>query len=205
MVHFSDPLLEAMATRRSLGKVGPETPTDAELMHLLAAATPVADHKSLRPWRLITLRGEDRTRLGEALDAAGSVDREPGERNPKPFRAELLIALVASPREHPDVPEWEQHATAAGVGHLLQLALWQAGWGVKWRTGHLANSPEVRAAHGLADHELLRGWLYVGSIDDALRARLTSSSRPILDPGPHFGQMPQSRDRGIRARRMRTP
>ncbi|MFC7945417.1 hypothetical protein ACFUPZ_19365 [Microbacterium oxydans] len=38
-------------------------------------------------WRLITLRGEDRTRLGEALDAVGSVDREPGERNPKPFDA----------------------------------------------------------------------------------------------------------------------
>lgn len=190
MKFFSDPVLESMATRRSVSKVGPETPTDAELADLLSAVTPVADHKSLRPWRLITLRGDDRMRLARALDAAAGVTREPDEFNPKPFRAELLIAIVASPREHPLVPEWEQHATAAGAGHLLELALWQTGWGVMWRTGLLVNSPEVRAVHGLTDTEKLLGWLYVGSIDESFRARLQKSSRPALDPQQFLGTMP---------------
>jgi nitroreductase len=188
---FADPALRSMATRRSVSKVGPETPTDTELAELLDAVTPVADHKALRPWRLITLRGDDRLRLGEALDAAAGVQREPGEYNPKPFRAELLIALIASPTSHPKVPEWEQHVTAAGAGHLLELALWQAGWGVMWRTGILANAPEVRAAHGLADSELLMGWLYVGNIDERFRKRMRESSRPALDPHQFLGRMPK--------------
>lgn len=190
MKFFSDPVLESMATRRSVSKVGPETPTDAELAELLAAVTSVADHKSLRPWRLITLRGDDRMRLASALDAAAGVTREPGEFNPKPFRAELLIAIVASPKEHPAVPVWEQQATAAGAGHLLELALWQSGWGVMWRTGSLVDSPEVRAAHGLADTEKILGWLYVGSIDESFRAPLQDSSRPALDPQQFLGSMP---------------
>lgn len=190
MKFFSDPMLDAMATRRSVSKVGPETPTDGELKDLLAAVTPVADHKSLRPWRLIIIRGDDRMKLAKGLDAAAGVVREPGEYNTKPFRAELLIAVVASPREHPSVPEWEQRATAAGAGHLLELALWRAGWGVMWRTGLLANSPEVRQAHELGEHEHLMGWLYVGSIDEAFRQRLRESNKPALDPQKFIGLMP---------------
>lgn len=191
MTSFADPALEAMATRRSVSKVGPGTPSDPELAELLSAVTPVADHKALRPWRLILLRGDDRLRLAEALDAAAGRVREPGTHNPKPLRAELLIAIVASPREHPDVPVWEQHATAAGAGHLLALALWQAGWGAMWRTGLLANSPEVRAVHGLADHEHLMGWLYVGSIEESSRRRLAESSRPAIDPYQFLSPMPE--------------
>lgn len=191
MKFFSDPVLDSMASRRSVSKVGPETPSDDELADLLAAVTPVADHKALRPWRLIILRGDDRMRLAEALDAASGEVREPGEYNTKPFRAELLIAVVSSPKPHPKVPEWEQRATAAGAGHLLELALWQAGWGVMWRTGLLANAPQVRAAHGLADQEFLMGWLYVGSVDEGFRARMRESNRPPLDPQQFLGRMPR--------------
>lgn len=191
MPRFTDPVLDAMATRRSLAKVGPGAPTDDELRELLAAVTPVADHKALRPWRLLTLRGDDRAKLGEALDAAAGTQREPGETNSKPFRADLLIAVVASPREHPGAPVWEQHATAAGAGHLLELALWRAGWGVMWRTGLQVNAPEVRALHGLADHELLMGWLYVGSVDADLRARIDETPRPVLDPAPFLSTLPE--------------
>ena len=94
-VEFTDPVLTAMKNRRSVSKVGPETPTDAQLRDLLAAVTPVADHKALRPWRLMTLRGDDRVGLAEALDEADGTVRPAGEINPKPFRAELLIAVIA--------------------------------------------------------------------------------------------------------------
>lgn len=191
MKHFDDPVLQAMASRRSVSKVGPQTPSDEEVARLLAAVTPVADHKALRPWRLILLRGEDRRVLADALDAAAGVTRATGEVNPKPFRAELLIAVVASRTEHPAVPPWEQDATAAGAAHLLELALWQAGWGVMWRSGPHTNAGEVRAAHGLGEGELLLGWLYVGDVDPAFAARLASSHRPPLDPAPFLSRMPR--------------
>lgn len=187
---FADPVLNAMARRRSVSKVGPHTPTDEDIAELLAAVTPVADHKALRPWRLILMRGDDRMALAHALDEAQGITRKNGEYNTKPFRAELLIAVIASPTWHPAVPDWEQHATAAGAGHLLELALWQSGWGVMWRTGIYANTEPVRAAHGLAANEHLMGWLYVGDIDESFRRRLLESKKPPLDPEQFLSRMP---------------
>lgn len=188
---YGTPVLAAMARRRSVSAVGDRAPSDRELSRLLRSVVTVADHKSLRPWRLITLRGDNRLRLGEALDAATGAVRDPGEPNPKPLRAPLLIAIVASQLDHTAVPHWEQTATAAGAGHLLSLALSEAGWGVMWRSGVHANAPQVRAVHGLADDELLMGWLYVGDVDPAYARRSATSSRPVPDPQAFLSPMPR--------------
>ncbi len=150
---------EAARARRSYSKVGNTAPTDVELAELVIAASRVADHSSLRPWRLITLRGADRERLGDAF-AAANGDEKPST---KPLRAPLLIAVVGSYRPSEKVPEWEQEAVASGVAHLLSLLLDEAGWGVIWRTGGLTRHPIVATAHGLGPNEVLLGWLYVGS------------------------------------------
>ena len=178
----ADPVLHALSTRRSISKVDPETPNDSDLLEIIRSISSVADHKSLRPWRFLIIRGDDRYRLGEALDEAAGVVRKPGETNTKPLRAELLLALVSSPVKHDKVPEWEQHATAAGAGHLLELALWQAGWGVMWRSGTLTNTESVRRLHRLDDHELLMGWFYIGAVPERYRQRLTTSTRPLPKP-----------------------
>lgn len=188
---YGTPVLAAMARRRSVTKVGERAPSDRELLTLMRSVVTVADHKALRPWRLIALRGDDRLRLGEALDAAAGTERAPGEVNPKPLRAPLLLAIVASQIEHPKVPHWEQTATAAGAGHLLSLALSEAGWGVMWRSGIHTNAPEVRAAHELADDELLMGWLYVGDVDPGFARRAATSSRPVPDPQAFLSPMPR--------------
>ncbi len=178
----ADPVLHALSTRRSISKVDPVTPNDSDLLEIIRSISSVADHKSLRPWRFLIIRGDDRHRLGDALDEAAGVVRKPGETNTKPLRAELLLALVSSPVEHDKVPEWEQHATAAGAGHLLELALWQAGWGVMWRSGTLTNTEPVRRLHRLNDHELLMGWFYIGAVPERYRQRLTTSTRPLPKP-----------------------
>lgn len=150
--------LEAVRARRSWSKVTDAAPTDAELLALVSAAGRVADHSSLRPWRLVTLRGDDRERLGRAIAKAE------GEKHAstKPLRAPLLIAVVASYRKSGKVPRWEQEAVASGVAHVLSLLLDEAGWGVIWRTGHYTRSKAVAKAHGLKKNEELLGWLYVG-------------------------------------------
>ncbi|MGC2940371.1 nitroreductase family protein [Brevibacterium sp. FAM 24638] len=178
----ADPVLHALSTRRSISKVDPETPNDSDLLEIIRSISAVADHKALRPWRFLIIRGDDRHRLGAALDEAAGVVRKPGETNTKPLRAELLLALVASPVKHDKVPEWEQHATASGAGHLLELALWQAGWGVMWRSGTLTNSEPVRRLHRLDDHELLMGWFYIGAVPERYRQRLPTSTRPLPKP-----------------------
>lgn len=154
---------EAALARRSWPKVTDAAPDDAELLELLAAAGRVADHAALAPWRVIAIRGDARERVGRALAAAAGAEGAAAEKlAAKPLRAPLLLALVAVTRPHPKVPEWEQDAAAAGVGHLLSLLLDEAGWGVMWRTGPLARHPLVAEAHGLSTGEHLLGWLYVG-------------------------------------------
>jgi len=174
--------LEAVRRRQSWSKVTPEAPTREELLPLIAAAGRVADHSSLRPWRLIELRGEDRERLGAAIAEAT------GEETPsaKPLRASLLIAVVVSYRLSEKVPRWEQEAAAAGVAHTLSLLLDEAGWGVIWRTGGYTRSPEVATLHGLGPDEALLGWLYVGGKPDR-----SPGSRRIVDAEPLLTALPR--------------
>ncbi|WP_449408802.1 nitroreductase family protein [Microbacterium maritypicum] len=150
--------LDAVRARQSWSKVTDDAPTRDQLLQLVAAAGRVADHSSLRPWRLIELRGADREALGAAI-AKAEGDSSPSS---KPLRAPLLIAVVASYRRSDKVPRWEQEAVASGVAHTLSLLLDEAGWGVLWRTGHYTRSKAVAKAHGLWKDEELLGWLYVG-------------------------------------------
>ncbi len=177
------PALEAMRARRSWSKVTGEAPTHAELVRLVSAAARVADHSSLQPWRLIELRGDDRERLGRAINKALG---EKGSSS-KPLRAPLLIAIVACYRKSDKVPKWEQEAVAAGVGHALSLLLDEAGWGVMWRTGHYTRSKPVAKAHGLAKNEKLLGWLYVGGKPESSRPE----RRKDVDGRAFLSRMPQ--------------
>ena len=172
-------ILDAVSRRRSHAKVTAAAPSHEQLLPLVAAAGTVADHASLRPWRLIELRGDARNRLGEAFVLAAGLDDESGAKlAAKPLRASLLIAVVAVHQPSFKVTEWEQDATASGVAHMLSLLLSEAGWGVMWRTGHQTRTPQVRAMHGLADNEQLLGWLYVGGLPEDAR----EGSKTRIDP-----------------------
>lgn len=163
-------LVDAVAGRRSYSRVTDEAPTHDELLPLVAAAGRVADHSSLRPWRVIELRGDARMRLGAAfVKDAGVHGSEAEKLAEKPLRAQLLLAIVAVRKKSEKVPGWEQDAVASGVAHTLSLLLHDAGWGVFWRTGSHTRSKAVHRAHDLAPNERLLGWLYVGGVPEGSR------------------------------------
>lgn len=174
--------LDAVRARQSWSKVGDTAPGREELVTLVGAAGRVADHSSLRPWRLIELRGPDREALGAAIAEAQGDDAP----SAKPLRAPLLIAVVASYRASEKVPRWEQEAVASGVAHVLSLLLDEAGWGVIWRTGHYTRSEPVARMHGLGPDEELLGWLYVGSKPEGKSPgrRKTVDARALLTRPP---------------------
>lgn len=170
------PIADGMRRRRSQPAVTDEAPTKRELLPLIEAAASVADHASLRPWRLIALRGDARTRLGQAIaEATGLEGSAAAKMAEKPLRAPLLLAIVVSPKRSHKVPDWEQEAVAAGVAHALSLVLDEAGWGVMWRTGLYTRSGPVHRMHGLAPDERLLGWLYVGG----KRKEKTGRRKPV--------------------------
>jgi len=157
------PIADGMRRRRSHPSVTDQAPTKRELLPLIEAAASVADHGSLRPWRLVALRGDARARLGAAIVEATGLEGGAAEKMAaKPLRAPLLLAIVVSPKPSPKVPGWEQEAVASGVAHALSLVLDEAGWGVMWRTGHYTRSGAVHRTHDLKPDEYLLGWLYIG-------------------------------------------
>ena len=172
MTRDARPVAAALRHRRSYSSVGSTAPTTRELLPLIEAAGSVADHGSLHPWRLIALRGSARDTVGHAMaDAAGLEGAAAEKLAAKLRRAPLVLAVVVSPKPSLKVPDWEQEAVASGVAHALSLVLDEAGWGVMWRTGLQTRAPAVHAAHRLAPHERLLGWLYVGAKPSAQSGR----------------------------------
>lgn len=158
-------LASIIRARRSTAPITEQAPSDAELAGYLQLAAHSPDHAGLRAWRLVTVRGDARLRLGAALVAGyGDVPGTPAAAKTagKPLRAPLLISIVASPVEHPKVPRWEQLAAIGALVATLQLVLFDAGYTAMWRTGPGVELAPVRELLGVAEHEQLLGWLYVG-------------------------------------------
>ncbi|BCL17534.1 nitroreductase family protein [Micromonospora sagamiensis] len=158
-------LVDAVRSRRSVGRLVDPAPSDEEIVALVTDAASAPDHGLLRPWRLIVVRDAARDALGAALAAGCPVDDEVGRRRAagKPLRAPLLLSIVLARRDNPKVPEWEQLAATSAMVSNLGLLLYDAGYGTIWRTGSVTSAPTVRHLLGLTPDELLLGWLYVGT------------------------------------------
>jgi nitroreductase len=179
------PVAEAMRRRRSQSSVDDQAPKRDELLRLIEVAGGVADHSSLRPWRVIAIKGKARLALGRALAEAAGLEGGAAEKAAtKPLRAPLLLAVVVSPKPSHKVPYWEQESVASGVAHALSLLLDEAGWGVMWRTGLQTRSEPVRRMHDLRDGEELLGWLYVGG-----KSRTKNGRRKAINARGHFSTL----------------
>lgn len=76
----------------------------------------------------------------------------------------MIIVGIASPTQHPKVPEVEQVMSAAAGMSFLELALQEAGYGVMWRTGKPAYNAQVHKGLGLEESESIVGFLYTGTV-----------------------------------------
>lgn len=167
--------LDALLNRVSVPRLQEPGPTAEQRRNLFTAALRAPDHAQLRPWRFLTVEGAAREQLGELFARAVAAD------NPKarpealqkaqamPLRAPLLVVVIASLRVQPKVPEEEQLLSAGCAAHAILLAAHAQGIGAIWRTGDLAYHPLVRAGLGLAEHERIVGFLYLGAPTGELR------------------------------------
>ena len=178
--------LEVLNQRRSmpsrqLGEPGPDA---AELTQLLAAAIRVPDHGKLVPWRLLTIHGDARARLGTALaeihirkepDASQSViDKDRDRFNFAP----LIVAVIARIEEnHPKIPGQEQLLSAGCVAYNLLLGAQALGFSAQWLTGWGAYDREVAALLGLGADERVIAFVHIGTAREAAPER----TRPNLD------------------------
>lgn len=167
--------LEAMHTRVSAPRLMDPVPTPDVLKNIFKAALRAPDHLVLRPWRFLLVTGVGRERLGEIFAAAaqsddtditaGQLQRE----RIKPLRAPLIVIAVAVIRAHSEVPEIEQLISTGATVNNMMLSAHSQGIGAMWRTGVMAYHPVVKAGLGLAGHEKIVGFLYLGHIQGRVK------------------------------------
>src|SRR6185437_3102019 len=171
-------LLETLLTRRSVPALllGEPGPNPAQVDAALEAAARAPDHGALRPWRFVLIREAlARARLSE-LFVRRMLERDPHTPPHKldkarnmPLTAPLVIALAAHVQREHKIPELEQLlATGAAVMNLLN-AFHAQGFGAIWLTGSNGYAPEIAAQLGFGAGERSLGFLYVGTVQGALR------------------------------------
>ncbi len=95
--------------------------------------------------------------------AAGQDEKAIEKARNAPFRAPLIIAVVARCEEHPKVPLWEQEMSAGCAVMAMQMAAVAQGYNGIWRSGALTESPVVREGFGCREQDKIVGFLYLGT------------------------------------------
>jgi nitroreductase len=168
-------LFEAIRTRRSIGKVKPDPVPRECIEKMLEAATWAPNHHRTEPWRFLVLTGEGRKRLGhvmmavvlekkEDLSSAEREERLQRELN-RAFRAPVVIVVIASPANRPNVLKEEELAACHAAVQNMLLAAHAQGLGAIWRTGKAAYHPAAKQGFELTDQEQIVGYIYVGYPD----------------------------------------
>ena len=161
--------IELLLERESRPLLEAPGPTKAQLDIMFSAALRAPDHARLRPWRFLTVSGDDRHTLGELLATVSKEDRpdlsEDAVNRCKglPFRAPMVILAICVTQEHPKVPFLEQQLSLGASVQNLLLAAHAQNLGAIWRTGAICYHPSLAKGLGLADNERLLGFIYVGT------------------------------------------
>ena len=164
--------LTALLNRRSMGKLTAPGPDDAALAAMLEAACTAPDHGRLRPWRFIVLRGRALEELGasfaraQAAKTPDASSTELGRIAAKAGRAPVIVTVVGRTIPHPKVRPWEQLVAAGCAAQNLCIAATAYGFGSMWRTGWLAEHPEVLSHLGVDERERVVGFIYLGTVVD---------------------------------------
>lgn len=159
--------IELLVNRRSASRLAEPAPAGEALENILRAGMRAPDHGTLQPWRFIIIENEGRERFSQLLEQAareGGLDDKAIEKaSQSPFRAPMIITVVAHCEEHPKVPRWEQVVSAGCAVMAMQMAALAQGFNGIWRSGPWTDDEKVRSAFHCREQDAIVGFLYLGT------------------------------------------
>jgi nitroreductase len=162
--------LDFLLTRRSRPHktLAAPAPDREALQPLLTAAARTPDHGKLEPWRFIVLEQDALRRLSELARVRGAQLGHDADQIDKIagmfLTAPMSIAVVASPKASPKIPEIEQTLSAGAASLALLNAALAAGWGANWLTGWTAfDRPFLSQGLQLEELEYVAGFIHIGT------------------------------------------
>ncbi|MTD25727.1 NAD(P)H nitroreductase [Erwinia sorbitola] len=159
--------LELLVNRRSASRLTAPAPAGEVLENILHAGMRAPDHGTLQPWRFTIIENEGRDRFSALLEKASrdaQLDEKAIEKAKQaPYRAPMIITVVAHCEEHPKVPRWEQLVSAGCAVMAMQMAAAAQGFNGIWRSGAWTEDEAVRQAFHCRPQDAIVGFLYLGT------------------------------------------
>jgi nitroreductase len=189
-------LKKAIETRRSVGRVKPDSVPRELVEEILESAVHAPNHRITEPWRFHVFSGKGRGELAKARaetarllaeaegeeeeTVAGRVSRE----RKKAFRAPVVIAVI-SKAGRDEVETLENYAACAAAVQNMQLTAYSLGLATIWRTGPVAYHPHMRDFFGLEKDARIVAYLYLGYPDlpETRRRRQPALSKTVWHEG----------------------
>ena len=197
----SSEMLGYLLKRRSVmaAELKAPGPDADQLHHILAAASRGPDHGKVVPFYFLVFQGGALMQAGEILADAYATenpdcDSEKLEKERGRFaRAPLVVAIVMRARKSKN-PLWEQMLTCGAVAQNFLLAANALGFGAQWLTEWYAYNDEVREKLGLDDRDVIAGFMYVGSFDQAPEERERPDLNLIVNHWSQYAEIKKGDD-----------
>jgi nitroreductase len=164
-------VIEAIRSRRSIGKMTDQRPSREQVETILDAATWAPSHHVTNPWRFVVIAGDERQQFGEITaesklarmqESGRSIEGEAEILVRKAFRSPVIIAVCVEPTRGAKVVEIEEVESGAAAAQNMLLAAHGLGLAAMWRTGDAAYDPAVRDYLGLSATGHIIGFIYLG-------------------------------------------
>lgn len=136
----------------------------ALILELLNVAVWAPNHMNRQPWRFILVQGEGRKAFANAMVQTYSTEeREKHGLKKKEYLENVPAHLVVVLKEDPRPKVWdEDYAAVCSLIQNFQLAAWEQGLGVVWKTNNYGYDPRFRQAVGVEAGEKIAGVLHIG-------------------------------------------
>ncbi|KGT95689.1 oxidoreductase [Erwinia typographi] len=159
--------LDLVVNRRSASRLSEPAPAGEALENIIRAGMRAPDHGTLQPWRFIVVENQGRERFSALLESAarqaGLEDKAIEKAKQAPFRAPMIITVVAHCEADHKVPQWEQLVSAGCAVMAMQMAAAAQGFNGIWRTGPWTEDRSVREAFHCREQDSIVGFLYLGT------------------------------------------
>ncbi|MEQ9860061.1 NAD(P)H nitroreductase [Pectobacterium cacticida] len=159
--------LELLVNRRSAARLTAPAPKGDALENIIRAGMRAPDHGGMQPWRFFLIENDGLDRFSALLARAAQLENldEAGINKARqaPYRAPLIITVVAHCEDNPKVPRWEQIVSAGCAVQAMQMAAVAQGFNGIWRSGAWTHNTLVREAFGCREQDEIVGFLYLGT------------------------------------------
>lgn len=162
------PMSQLIADRRTIRKFKKEAIETEVLEDLLQVASWAPNHKLKEPWRFIVYKDEGSKVLGNIMfdvaSKAGKMKKSPEDMR-NYFSSIPAHILVVMPEDPQPLLREEDYAANNALIQNFQLAAWERGIGVFWKSDGYLTLPSFREAVGVVPGEKIVAILHVGYPD----------------------------------------